>query len=98
MLMTREKKEQEIEKLLQQYFKSWEDLLYQEQLLDEANIRWMKAKSRLFEKRSRDHCKSVLDYLQEKMQESGEDKYSVLAQDLKFWIEADPGEKKLKNS
>ena len=97
-LMAREKKEEEIERLLQQYVEGWKNLLYQEQLLDEANTRWMKAKSRLFEKRSRDHCEALLNFLQRKVEESGEDEYRVLAQDLKFWIEADPRQKKLKRS
>jgi phosphomevalonate kinase len=98
IIMANETKEQETERLLQQYFESWKNVLYQEQLLDEANSRWMKAKSRLFEKRSRDHCEAVLNFLQKKTEESGEDKYRVLAQDLKFWIEANPRQKKLKRS
>ena len=94
--MARETKEQEIERLLQRYFESWKDLLYQEQLLDEANTRWMKAKSHLFEKRSREHCEALLNFLHKRVEESGEDKYRILAQDLKFWLEADPRERKLK--
>ena len=93
--MGRETKEEEIGRLLQEYFESWEQFLYYEQLLEEANTRWIKAKSPLFEKRSREHCEAVLNHLQKKAEESREDKYKVLAQDVRFWIEADPGTKKL---
>lgn len=94
--MAIEPKEQEIEELLKTYFETWEKFLSYEQLLDEANNRWMDAKGRLFEKRSREHCEAVLNSLQKKIEDSGEDKYRILAQDVKFWIEADPGSKKLK--
>lgn len=58
----------------------------------------MEAKSRLFEKRSREHCEAVLNHLQEKMKESSDPKYYNLAVDIEFWIEADPREKKLKRA
>ena len=94
--MAKETKQQEIEELLKTYFEAWENFLYYEQLLDEANNRWMDAKGRLFEKRSREHCEAVMNLLQQKTAESGVDKYRILAQDLKFWIEADPGRNKLR--
>lgn len=94
--MAKNPKEQEIKKLLQNYFQAWEQLLYHEKLLNVANDRWMEAKSGLFEKRSREHCETVLDFLQKKIAESEKEKYRILEQDVKFWIDADLGRKMLR--
>ena len=94
--MANETKEQEIEDLLREYFEAWEQLLYYEELIDEATSRWTDAKTMLFEKRSREHCEAVMNLLQQKTEESGEDKYKILAQDVRFWIEADPNRKQLR--
>ena len=94
--MAKKTSEQEIEDLLQKYFETWEQLLYYEELVEEATGRWMAAKAMLFEKRSREHCEAVMNLLQQRAAESGEDKYRILAQDVKFWIEADPGRKELR--